>query len=146
LRVASRNRCGWLRHEPSSSTAASIMARSDEGCLGDGCGAQVPAIWDRGLYLRYTLAAVAARELADAPERHMRCNPVHAQFIVDDRFSPVSVEGPFDKRELDPEEVRHREAFVTRGWHRLRELSGSGRPIEQYPLEEVRARASRGGR
>ena len=39
-------------------------------------------------------------------ERHIRCNPALAQFIVEDDFAPVIVEGPFDKRTLDPAYVR----------------------------------------
>jgi len=42
-------------------------------------------------------------------ERHIRCNPTLAQFIVADEFPPVTVEGPFDKRQLDPAYVRQQE-------------------------------------
>ncbi|MEX0702556.1 MAG: hypothetical protein WD069_10720 [Planctomycetales bacterium] len=117
------------------------MARCDEGYLCDVCGKEVPGIRDSDLYLRYVIGEVDARELATAPERHVRCNPVQAQFIVDDRFQPVTVEGPFDKRELAPHDVRRREELVTRGWRRLQELSGAGLSIEEYPLEEVRVRS-----
>lgn len=116
------------------------MARCDEGYLCDVCGGEVAAIRDSDLYLRYVLGEAAASELPSAPERHIRCNPVQAQFIVDERFAPVTVEGPFDKRELDPADVRRHEERVTRGWRRLQDLAGSGLPLDEYPLEDVRRR------
>ena len=81
-------------------------------------------------------------------ERHIRCNPVLAQFIVDDDFPPLAVDGGFDKRLLDPQYVEEREALVTRGYRRLKELKGLDLPIIDYPLAEVRAeieRRARGG-
>ena len=48
------------------------------------------------------------------------------------------VEGPFDKRHLDPADVRAREELVTFGWRRLQELAGSGLPLSEYPLPQVR--------
>jgi hypothetical protein len=71
-------------------------------------------------------------------ERHIRCNPVLAQYIVDERFPLVVVEGPFDKRLLDPDHVRQQERLFTRGWQRLREVAGSDLAIVEYPLPEVR--------
>jgi hypothetical protein len=56
---------------------------------------------------------------------------------VDDQFTPVVVEGPFDKRGLDPKFVRDQETLITRGWQRLREVSGQAIPIIEYPLPEV---------
>ncbi|MEX0716778.1 MAG: hypothetical protein WD066_09330 [Planctomycetaceae bacterium] len=114
------------------------MARCDEGYLCEVCGGEVAAIRDSDLYLRYILGEVAARDLANAPERHVRCNPVQAQFIVDERFEPMTMEGPFDKRRLDAGDVCRREEFVTRGWRRLQELEGSGLALEDYPLTEER--------
>jgi hypothetical protein len=73
-------------------------------------------------------------------ERHIRCNSVLAQFIVDDRFTPVVVEGPFDKRLLDPNYVRQQEQLFTRGWRRLHEVAGMEISLLEYPLPEVRAR------
>ena len=43
---------------------------------------------------------------------------------------PVVVEGQFDKRQLDPQFVKERETLVTRGWRRLKELSGLDLPIK----------------
>ena len=68
----------------------------------------------------------------------MRCNPVQAQFIVDERFAPMTVEGPFDKRKLDPEYVRAQEDLVTRGWRRLQEVASLGISISEYPLPDAR--------
>ena len=53
---------------------------------------------------------------------------------------PVVVDGPFDKRQLDPAYVRERERLITRGWKRLQEVAGLGIPIIEYPLPEVIAR------
>ena len=114
------------------------MAKCDRGYLCEVCGNEVPEIVDSDLYLRYVIGEVPARELMVSPERHLRCNPVQAQFIVDPAFEPVVVEGPFDKRLLDAADVRRREELVTRGWRRLHELAGSGLPLGEYPLQEFR--------
>jgi hypothetical protein len=70
-------------------------------------------------------------------ERHIRCNPTLAQYIVADDFAPVTVDGPFDKRQLDGDFVREKERLLTRGWKRLKEVAGLGVPIIEYPLPEV---------
>ena len=114
------------------------MAKCDEGYLCEVCGGEVKSIVDSDLYLRYVLGEIDAQALLAAPERHLRCNPTLAQFIVDPAFEPVTVEGFFSKAELDPAEVAEREALVTRGWRRLREVRKLGLPISEYPLEEVR--------
>jgi hypothetical protein len=116
------------------------MAKCDQGYLCEVCGQNVAEVTDSDLYLRYVIGEIEARWLLQAPERHIRCNPVQAQFITAPAFEPVAVEGPFDKRRLDAADVQAREALVTRGWLRLRELAGSGLPIDEYPLAEVRAR------
>ena len=118
------------------------MARCDQGYLCEVCGKEVPEIVESDLYLSFILGLVDARALLSRPERHIRCNPVQAQFIVDERFPPVTAEGPFDKRGLDPEFVRSQEELVTRGWRRLQEVRGLQIPISEYPLEEVRRRAN----
>src|SRR5689334_12274001 len=104
------------------------MAKCDQGYLCEVCGDDVPEITDSDLYLRLVIGEVSPRQLMVAPERHIRCNPTQAQFIVAPDFEPVVVEGPFDKRLQDPTEVRKREELVTRGWRRLKELAGSGLP------------------
>jgi len=112
------------------------VAACDQGYLCDVCGDEVEQITESDLYLRFVIGEVSAKELPGEPERHIRCNPVQAQFIVDPKFEPVQVEGPFDKRTLDSEDVRRREELVTRGWKRLREVQSAGLPIGQYPLPE----------
>jgi hypothetical protein len=115
------------------------MAKCEQGYLCDVCGLEVEDITQSDLYLRYVIGMVDPETLHTSPERHIRCNPVLAQFIVDDEFEPVTVEGAFDKRLLDPEFVCQREELVTRGWRRLRELLGVGEmAITEYPLPEVR--------
>ncbi len=110
------------------------MARCDMGYLCEVCGGDVENLTDSDLYLRYVIGEIEARQLMKAPERHLRCNPVLAQFIVDPTFEPVVVEGLFDKRQLDPEDVSRREDLTTRGWRRLQEVRQLGLPISEYPL------------
>lgn len=114
------------------------MARCEEGYRCDVCGGDVEELTDSDLYLRYVIGMLDPETLHTSAERHVRCNPVLAQFIVDQDFAPVVVTGDFDKRTLDPEFVRQREALVSRGWRRLRQLVGSNIPVVDYPL-------SRGG-
>lgn len=116
------------------------MAKCEEGYLCDVCGGDVEEITESDLYLRYVVGRVDPETLHTTRERHVRCNPVLAQFIVDDRFEPVCVEGSFDKRQLDPVYVREQELLITRGWRRLREVAGMEISLLEYPLPEVRAR------
>jgi hypothetical protein len=116
------------------------MARCEQGYLCEVCGDEVEEINDSDLYLRYVIGEIDARSLLSAPERHVRCNPVLAQFIVAEGFAPVAVEGPFAKSNLDPDDVRRREDLATRGWQRLQELKQLGIPVSDYPLPEVLAR------
>jgi hypothetical protein len=113
------------------------MAKCDEGYMCDVCGQDVAGLTDSDLYLRYVVGTIDPEVLHTAGERHIRCNPTLAQYIVADDFEPVVVDGPFDKRQLDPEFVREREQLVTRGWRRLKELPRLGIPIIEYPLPEV---------
>lgn len=114
------------------------MARCDQGYLCEVCGDEVEDITQSDLYLSYILGLVPVRDLLTRRERHLTCNPVQAQFIVDAEFPPVFVEGPFDKRLLDPQSVREQEELVTRGWRRLQEVRSLGLAIPDYPLPEVR--------
>jgi hypothetical protein len=116
------------------------MAKCEEGYLCDVCGGDVEEITDSDLYLRFVIGLLDPETLHTTRERHIRCNPVLAQFIVDADFEPVSVEGDFDKRLLDPAYVRERESLVSRGFRRLREITHLDLPIIDYPLPEVRAR------
>ena len=114
------------------------MAKCDEGYLCEICGKDVEQIYESDLYLRFVIGALDPEVLHTSPERHIRCNPVLAQFISDDQFDSVCVDGDFDKRNLDLNYVRDRETLVTRGWRRLREVAGMDIPIVEYPLSEVR--------
>jgi hypothetical protein len=114
------------------------MARCDEGYLCEICGSAVDEIHESDLYLSFVIGERPATALTIESERHIRCNTVQAQFIIDSRFEPVVVEGPFDKRELDAGEVARREDLVTRGWQRLQEVVVEGLAIEDYRLEDVR--------
>ena len=116
------------------------MAKCDEGYRCEVCGEDVENILDSDLYLRYVIGMLDPEVLHTKPERHIRCNPILAQFIVDPKFPPVVIEGMWDKRQLDPAYVREREELVTRGWQRLREVLKLGLPIIEYPLPEVLAR------
>ena len=113
-----------------------LMAKCDEGYLCDVCAEEVEEMTDSDLYLRYILGEIPFDQLTAAPERHLRCNPVQTQFIVDDAFEPIVVEGLFDKRQLDPVDVRVREERVTRAWRRLQEVRALGISIADYPLQE----------
>ncbi len=117
------------------------MAKCDEGYLCDVCGREVSEITESDLYLRYVIGEVSLQDLSRSPERHITCNPVQAQFIVAEGYPAVSVEGPFDKRQIDQEDVRTRESLVTRGWLRLREIASSNIPLPEYPLPEIRTPA-----
>jgi hypothetical protein len=110
------------------------MARCEQGYLCDVCGREVEEIVDSDLYLRYVLGEVPPDRLQTTPERHIRCNPATAQFIVDPQFEPVHCDGPFAKEQLDPEFVAEQEEKVTRAWRRLQELPRLGLTIAEYPL------------
>jgi hypothetical protein len=114
------------------------MARCDQGYLCEVCGDEVEEIIDSDLYLSYVVGLVRADVLLSRPERHVRCNPSQAQFIVDPEFPPVTVDGPFGKAALDPAFVGEQEQLFTRGWRRLREVSGAGLHFLEYPLPEFR--------
>jgi hypothetical protein len=117
------------------------MAVCDQGYLCEVCGQEVDDLVDSDLYLRYVLGEIEPDVLHKVPERHIRCNPSRAQFIVAQGFEPVVVEGPFDKAELDAEFVADEETRVTRGYLRLCELMGQeGVSLLDYPLPEVRER------
>ena len=116
------------------------MAKCDEGYLCDVCGKDVATLAESDLYLRYVVGMLDPEVLHTTPERHLRCNPELAQYIVADDFDPCVVEGPFDKRGLDTEFVRQQEDLLTRGWRRLLEVSQTDLPIIEYPLPEVTER------
>src|SRR4051794_31627290 len=116
------------------------MARCDEGYRCDVCGQDVEAITESDLYLRYVLGEIHPLELPTQRERHIRCNPAMAQYIVDPAFAPALCEGMFAKAGLDSEHVHEEELRVTRAWRRLQEIPTLGIAIPEYPLPEVLAR------
>src|SRR5262245_45414738 len=121
------------------------MAKCDEGYLCDVCGADVAAITESDLYLRYVLGEISPLELPRLRERHIRCNPATAQYIVDPAFEPVPCEGVFAKANLDAEFVHEQEKRVTRAWRRLQEIPTLGIAIPEYPLPEVLAKWAASG-
>ena len=114
------------------------MARCEQGYLCEVCREEVESIRESDLYLRFVIGELKSSQLLAAPERHIRCNPVLAQFIQHPDFEPIDVEGDFDRRLFDPLEMAPRIELVTRGWLRLQELAGLSSPIplSQYPLPE----------
>src|SRR5947209_15662569 len=116
------------------------MVACEQGYLCDVCGIDVEAITESDLYLRYVLGEVSPLELPTQRERHIRCNPTLAQYIVDPAFAPVRCDGFFAKEQLDPGFVKEQEERVTRGWRRLQEIPTLGIAIPEYPLPEVQER------
>lgn len=118
------------------------MARCDQGYLCEICGEEVEGVLESDLYLRYVIGEVDPELLHKLPERHLRCNPTLAQFIVVDGFDPIEAEGPFGKSGLDSEFVEGEEARVSEGYARLLEISRLPEPIpiQEYPLPYAIAR------
>ena len=116
------------------------MAKCDEGYRCEVCGQDVVSIDDSDLYLRFVIGELDAEVLHTTPERHIRCNPVLAQFIRHDAFAMIEMDGPFDRRQLDEAFVSDRESLVTRGYERLLELANAqgDRDLTKYPLPEFR--------
>lgn len=118
------------------------MALCDQGYLCEVCGEDVACLMDSDLYLRYVIGEIDPEVLHTTPERHIRCNPTLAQFIVHSAFDPVLIDGPFDRRQLDAEFARTRCELISRGFARLVELEKQGgeSDVTQYPLPEVIAK------
>lgn len=110
------------------------MAKCDEGYRCDVCGRDVETVLESDLYLRYVLGEVPLEKLHLQSERHIRCNPAVAQYIVSDDFPPVACEGVFSKSQMDAEYVRSEESRITRGWKRLAAIPTMGISIAEYPL------------
>jgi hypothetical protein len=113
------------------------MVACEQGYLCDVCGADVEAITESDLYLRYVMGEVSPLALPTLRERHIRCNPATAQYITDPAFPPVKCAGFFAKDQLDPAYVAAQERLVTRAWQRLQEIPRLGLTIPEYPLPEV---------
>jgi hypothetical protein len=113
------------------------MAKCDEGYLCSVCGEDVAEITDSDLYLRFVIGQIDPEVLHTTPERHIRCNPALAQFIIAPEFEPIVMPGDFDKSLLDSDFRADHEQLVTRGWRRLQELKGLSIAIHEYPLPEI---------
>jgi len=120
------------------------MAGCDQGYLCDVCGEEVESIRDSNLYLRFVTGQIEARELLATQERHLRCDPVVAQFIDAPDFGDIVVDRPFSRQDLDPAFASERTTLMTRGWQRLQELAEIAQtlPIAEYPLPEFQSRSS----
>ncbi|TWU42214.1 hypothetical protein [Novipirellula artificiosorum] len=118
------------------------MAKCDQGYRCEVCGKDVTAIVDSDLYLRFVIGELDPEILHTTAERHIRCNPVLAQFIDHAEFDPLVVDGVMGRANLDKEFVRERTDLVTRGFERLREIAidERDRDVTTYPLAEVIAR------
>ena len=116
------------------------MAACEQGYLCDVCGKDVEAITDSDLYLRYVMGEVDPLLLPTQRERHIRCNPATAQYIIDPGFEPIGCAGLFAKENLDPAYVAEQEQRITRAWRRLQQIPTLGIAIPDYPLPEVLAR------
>jgi hypothetical protein len=108
--------------------------KCDEGYVCEVCGRDVEAVVDSDLYLRYVLGEVPLDRLHLQRERHIRCNPAVAQYIVDERFPLLVHDGPFGKANFDPQFVACEEERVTSAWRRLQDIPTLGIPITEYPL------------
>ena len=114
------------------------MAKCDEGYICSVCGKDVEDVLQSELYLRYVIGQIDPELLHTTPEKHIRCNPTLAQFIVDEKFDPVVLDDDFSKRHLDQSFVAEQERLVTRGWHRLHEIKTfEDVSILEFPLPEI---------
>lgn len=110
------------------------MAKCDEGYRCDVCGHDVEVITESDLYLRYILGEIPLELLHRFPERHVRCNPTLAQYIVSADFPALSCDGDFAKCYFDAEYVRSEEARVTAGWRRLQAIPTARLNLAEYPI------------
>ena len=133
--------CGRSRRS-TKMPRCSTMAKCDEGYLCDVCGGDVASIVDSDLYLRYVIGELDPEVLHTSPERHLRCNPVLAQFIDHENFDAVIVAGDFAKEKLDAGYRNARTELVTRGYVRLLEIAATegDRDVTTYPLDEAIAK------
>lgn len=118
------------------------MAKCDEGYLCEVCGRAVEALSESALYLQFVIGWIDPETLHTRRECHLRCQPTLAQFVDDDEFEKVTVEGEFDRRKMDPRFAAERTDLVTRGYQRLRQLQNRrrGLTVADYPLPEAQAR------
>ncbi len=115
------------------------MAKCDEGYRCEVCGQDVTSIIDSDLYLRFVIGELDPEVLHTSLERHIRCNPVLAQFIEHENFDPIVVQGDFSIQHLDPDFRQQRTNLVSRGYMRLLEIAATDgdRDVTAYPLPEA---------
>ncbi len=115
------------------------MAKCDEGYRCEVCGEDVTSIVDSDLYLRYVIGELDPEVLHTSPERHIRCNPVLAQFIEADEFDGMTLDGDLSRAQLDETFVQRRTELVSRGYRRLLEIAATegDRDVTEYPLPEA---------
>lgn len=115
------------------------MAKCEEGYRCQVCGQDVEHLRDSDLYLRYVIGELDPELLHTTPERHIRCNPVLAQFIRHPEFKSVKVHGAFSVAELDAGFVAERMQLVSAGYAKLLEIEARGgdRDVTEYPLAAV---------
>ena len=111
-----------------------LTMKCDEGYVCEVCGHDVEQIVDSDLYLRFVLGEVPLERLHLQRERHIRCNPSLAQFIVDPAFEPVACEGAFAKVHFDSEYAAAEDRESRAAWRRLQEIPTLGLTIAEYPL------------
>jgi hypothetical protein len=120
------------------------MARCDQGYLCRICGEEVEFITDSELYLRFVIGEIDPEKLHLTQECHLRCSPLVAQFIQDERFGPpISVSGPFGLDSLDVRFVTARSQLINRGYERLWQIRirrAENPSVQGYPLPEIRDR------
>ncbi|MCR9197452.1 MAG: hypothetical protein NXI04_02300 [Planctomycetaceae bacterium] len=138
---------GWDQFQVPAKTGdlcERVMAKCDQGYLCDVCGEEVDNISESDLYLRFVTGQITSQALLASPERHLKCNPIVAQFIVAEQFETPTADGPFAKSEMDPPYVAEQEDLMTRGWQRLQELYeiSDQTPLTDYPLPEFRRSTS----
>ena len=119
------------------------MAKCEEGYLCDVCGGDVEELTDSDLYLHYVIGQLDPETLHTTRERHIRCNPVHRAVHRRRRFSAGHRRGRIRQATARCAVTCASETLVTRGYRRLKELTGLDLPIIDYPLPEVRAEIER---
>ena len=116
------------------------MAKCDQGYLCQVCGEEVDDIVESSLYLQYVIGWIDPETLHTRADSHLKCLPVLAQFIDDERFSAeLDVPDEFKRQHLAPEFREARTELVTRGYRRLWELRAlpDDLPVLEYPLPDV---------
>ncbi len=113
------------------------MKKCDEGYFCYSCKQYVENISESDLYLRALLGEIRIEELPSLPERHIRCHPELAQFIMHQTFLPIPCSGPFSKHNLDSGYVSEMEKKVTTAWVKLQNLAQQGENGVEAVISEM---------